>query len=108
MRVRPRACIASLGGVDGLCAEERRAAAARASLPLPRRASLEADIVTGAEFNEVSGRMAAASAFFAANDLMGIGAMAALRDAGVAVPRDTAVRLWASTTSSSPASFLRA
>jgi DNA-binding LacI/PurR family transcriptional regulator len=73
--------------VDGLCAEERRAAAACASLPLPRRASLEADIVTGAEFNEVSGRMAAASAFFAANDLMGIGAMAALRDAGVAVPR---------------------
>jgi hypothetical protein len=76
---------------------------------------LEADIVTVAGFNEVSGRMAAASvlgrrnrpsAFFAANDLMAIGAMAALRDAGVAVPRDAAVM--ASTTSSSPASFLRA
>ena len=87
--------IAMLAGPDG-----PQAARAEGYLQALAERGLKADIVTGAEFNEVGGRMAAASvlarrnrpsAFFAANDLMAIGAMAALRDAGVAVPEDMAV-----------------
>jgi LacI family transcriptional regulator len=87
--------IAMLAGPDG-----PQAARAEGYLQALAERGLKADIVTGSEFNEVGGRMAAASvlarrnrpsAFFAANDLMAIGAMAALRDAGVAVPGDMAV-----------------
>ena len=77
-----------------------QAARAEGYLQALSERGLDTDIVYGAEFNEVGGRAAAASvlarrdrpsAFFAANDLMAIGAMAALREAGVAVPRDMAV-----------------
>jgi LacI family transcriptional regulator len=87
--------IAMLAGPDG-----PQAARAEGYLQALAERGFEADIVTGAEFTEVGGRTAAASvlagrnrpsAFFAANDLMAIGAMAALRDAGLAVPQDMAV-----------------
>ena len=61
---------------------------------------LKADIVDGAEFNEVGGREATLkllaratrpTALFAANDLMAIGAMEALREQGVGIPGEMAV-----------------
>jgi LacI family transcriptional regulator len=87
--------ITMLAGPDG--PQAARAEGYRLALAERR---LDADIVRGAEFNEAGGRAAAASvlarpnrpsALFAANDLMAIGAMAALRDDGVAIPHEMAV-----------------
>lgn len=60
----------------------------------------DADVVLDDQFNEEGGFRAARiilarsmrpTAIFAANDLMGIGAMQALREAGLAIPHDMAV-----------------
>lgn len=91
--------IAFIGGPRGVSVSADRARGYRAGL---RAASLTADpgIVTAGEFDEDSGYAAAVrllrgdggfTALFAANDLMAIGAMSALRDQGVAVPGQVAV-----------------
>ena len=91
--------IAFIGGPRGVSVSADRARGYRAGL---RAASLPADagIVTAGEFDEDSGYAAAVrllrgdggfTALFAANDLMAIGAMSALRDQGVAVPGQVAV-----------------
>jgi DNA-binding LacI/PurR family transcriptional regulator len=91
--------IAFIGGPRGVSVSADRARGYRAGL---RAASLAADpgIVTAGEFDEDSGYAAAVrllrgtggfTALFAANDLMAIGAMSALRDQGVAVPGQVAV-----------------
>ncbi|HEY6480397.1 MAG TPA: LacI family DNA-binding transcriptional regulator [Streptosporangiaceae bacterium] len=91
--------IAFIGGPRGVSVSAERARGYRAGL---RAAALPADpgIVTAGEFDEDSGYAAAVrllrgaggfTALFAANDLMAIGAMSALRDQGVAVPGQVAV-----------------
>lgn len=91
--------IALIGGPRGVSVSAERARGYRAGL---RELGLETDpgIVTAGEFDEDSGYAAAArllaaarpfTALFAANDLMAIGAMSALRDQGVAVPGQVAV-----------------
>jgi LacI family transcriptional regulator len=91
--------IAFIGGPRGVSVSADRARGYRAGL---RAAGLAADpgIVTAGEFDEDSGYAAAVrllrgdggfTALFAANDLMAIGAMSALRDQGVAVPGQVAV-----------------
>jgi DNA-binding LacI/PurR family transcriptional regulator len=91
--------IAFIGGPRGVSVSADRARGYKAGL---RAASLAADpgIVTAGEFDEDSGYAAAVrllrgdggfTALFAANDLMAIGAMSALRDQGVAVPGQVAV-----------------
>ena len=87
--------IAMIAGPAGPQAE--RAAGYRMALA---ERGLKPDIVEGAEFNEVAGREATLkalartvrpTALFAANDLMAIGAMEALRERGVAIPSEMAV-----------------
>ena len=87
--------IAMVAGPAGPQAE--RAAGYRMALA---ERGLRADIVDGAEFNEVGGREATLkllaravrpTALFAANDLMAIGAMEALREQGFAIPGEMAV-----------------
>jgi LacI family transcriptional regulator len=87
--------IAMIAGPDGPRAER----AAGYSIALAER-GLAPDIVDGDAFNEVGGRDAALSilaraerptAIFAANDLMAIGAMEALRLSGVKIPLEMAV-----------------
>jgi LacI family transcriptional regulator len=87
--------IAMLAGPDG-----PQAARAEGYLLALSEFGLEPDIVHGAEFNEAGGQMSASSvlararrpsALFAANDLMAIGAMSALRDAGLSIPSDMAI-----------------
>jgi LacI family transcriptional regulator len=91
--------IAFIGGPRGVSVSADRARGYKAGL---REESLEADpgLVTAGEFDEDSGYAAtvrllrgngAFTALFAANDLMAIGAMSALRDQGVAVPGQVAV-----------------
>jgi DNA-binding LacI/PurR family transcriptional regulator len=91
--------IAFIGGPRGVSVSADRARGYKAGL---RAESLAADpgIVTAGEFDEDSGYAAAVrllrgnggfTALFAANDLMAIGAMSALRDHGVAVPGQVAV-----------------
>jgi LacI family transcriptional regulator len=91
--------IAFIGGPRGVSVSAERARGYRAGL---RELGLDADpaVITAGEFDEDSGYAAAArllrrpgafTAVFAANDLMAIGAMSALRDAGVAVPGQVAV-----------------
>ena len=87
--------IAMIAGPGGPQAE--RAAGYRMALA---ERGLKADIVDGSEFNEVGGHDATLkllargvrpTALFAANDLMAIGAMEALREQGVAIPSEMAV-----------------
>jgi LacI family transcriptional regulator len=87
--------IAMIAGPTGPQAER----AAGYVMALAER-GLESDIADGAEFSEEEGRRAAAAlidraerptAIFAANDLMAIGAMSALRERGLKVPGDVAV-----------------
>ncbi|HLW91085.1 MAG TPA: LacI family DNA-binding transcriptional regulator [Roseiarcus sp.] len=87
--------IAMIAGPAGPQAER----AAGYALALGER-GLASDIVGGAEFSEEEGRRAAAiliarkappTAIFAANDIMAIGAMSALRENGLSVPSDVAV-----------------
>jgi LacI family transcriptional regulator len=87
--------IAMIAGPGGPQAER----AAGYALALGER-GLAPDIVGGAEFSEQGGRRAAAAlieraerptAIFAANDLMAIGALGALREHGLTVPDDVAV-----------------
>jgi LacI family transcriptional regulator len=91
--------IAFIGGPRGVSVSAERARGYRAGL---RDLGLAADpaVITAGEFDEDSGYAAAArllrqpgdfTAVFAANDLMAIGAMSALRDQGVAVPGQVAV-----------------
>jgi DNA-binding LacI/PurR family transcriptional regulator len=91
--------IAFIGGPRGVSVSAERARGYRAGL---RELALESDpgIVTAGEFDEDTGYAAAVrllagarpfTALFAANDLMAIGAMSALRDQGVAVPGQVAV-----------------
>jgi DNA-binding LacI/PurR family transcriptional regulator len=91
--------IGFIGGPRGVSVSADRARGYRAGL---REAALDADpgIVTAGEFDEDSGYAGALrllrgpgafTALFAANDLMAIGAMSALRDEGVAVPGQVAV-----------------
>ncbi|MFI5002241.1 MAG: LacI family DNA-binding transcriptional regulator [Reyranellales bacterium] len=66
-----------------------------------REAGLDPDIVTDREFTEAGGkrcmqrllrrRRGKVSAVFGASDLLAIGAMAAIREAGLAIPSDVAV-----------------
>ncbi len=87
--------IAMIAGPAGPQAER----AAGYSLALAER-GLAPDIVDGVEFSEAEGRRVATilieraerpTAIFAANDLMAIGAMSALRERGLAIPHDVAV-----------------
>jgi LacI family transcriptional regulator len=87
--------IAMIAGPGGPQAE--RAAGYRIALA---ERGLDPDIVDGDEFNEIGGREATLkileravrpTALFAANDLMAIGAMGALRLRGVAIPGEMAV-----------------
>lgn len=90
-----RAIVHVAGPAGNIDADQRRRGYADAMA----RAGLAARIVEGT-FEEASGAEAATAlvrarapldAIFAANDMMAIGALVALRDSGIAVPREVAV-----------------
>lgn len=95
--------IAFIGGPRGVSVSADRARGYRAGLR-DLGIAPDQDLITAGEFDEDSGYAAAArllshspppppafTAVFAANDLMAIGAMSALRDHGVAIPAQVAV-----------------
>lgn len=89
--------IALIGGPEGNFDAEERLRGCRAAL---RALKLEAAATLEGDFTEEAGRAAARKllrakrmpdAIFALNDMMAVGCMAALEDAGVAVPAHTSV-----------------
>jgi LacI family transcriptional regulator len=91
-----RARLVHIAGPDGNIDAQERAEAFRAAAAEHR---VECEVVHG-DFEEESGRAAVEAliraghrfdALFAANDNMAIGALEALRDAGIRVPQDVAV-----------------
>jgi DNA-binding LacI/PurR family transcriptional regulator len=96
---RGRKRIATISGPHDMGAGQDRLAGYRAALASAGLAEDPALVVEG-DFSEVSGLLAmrklladqpGIDAVFAANDLMAIGALRALRDAGLRVPEDVAV-----------------
>ncbi len=89
---RSIAMIAGRGGPQGVRVEGYKAAL--------QEAGAEPNIVIDEDFDEIGGARSAAalldqpsrpSALFAANDLMAIGAMQAIRERGLSIPQDIAV-----------------
>lgn len=89
---RAIAMIAGRGGPQGVRVEGYKAAL--------EEAGAEPNIIIDEDFDEIGGARSATvlldqphrpSALFAANDLMAIGAMHAIRDRGLAIPQDIAV-----------------